>query len=294
MRKPVGFNTMMSRITKLFCTAMPIAREMSAKGVCVWNPDGQSFTLTWQRIHGRVIKLNNFRHDIISEADQLKQSFTALAPYLDFSSVALSQLVDDAESPISLFDRDDNRRLFEPFIQQIWLHLGRHQGTTRERPPLSLFSQSGVLNKRRAWSWLIEQEKFLLLFVAHFYRTVGIPPRAWQTSHLLYRQLGGYLRNVRMIHHGTVLISNPKAKQKDRLMYDAFWALPAHLRSHPHDLPRCISPGRGGTPAIVGCQHSRTSALYFRRQFPSICSFCCVLLFDDQQCPSKSCTRARI
>ena len=227
--KPVGLNTLMNRIVKLWCIAKPIASEMSSSAVCVWNPDGQSFTVKWQHIHGLVIKLDNFRHYVILEADRLKQSFGALAPYLDFSTIAMSQLVDDAESPISLFDREDNRRLFDPFVHKIWVHLGRHQGTAQETHPSAVFSKSGAVRKAPAWSWLAKQQEFLVLLVAHFYRTVGIPPRAWQTAHLLYRPFGGYLRNIRIIRHGTVLIGNPKAKQRDRLMYDAFWALPTHL-----------------------------------------------------------------
>ena len=218
---------MMSRIIKLWCIAKPIASELSAKGVCVWNPDGQSFTLKWQHIRGRVIKLDDFRHYVIAEADRLKQFFSDLAPYLDFSSIMLSQLMDDAESPNSLFDRADNRHLFDPFIQQIWSHLGRHRETAGEKSS-SLFSVSGSLKKARAWSWLEQQQEFLLLVVTHLCRTVGIPPRAWQISQLLYQPLGGYLRNLRLIR-GTVLISHPKAKQRDRLMYNAFWALPTHL-----------------------------------------------------------------
>jgi hypothetical protein len=176
MSKPVGFNTIMNRIVKLWCTAKPIATEMSARGVCVWNPDGQSFTLKWHNIHGRVIKLDTFRHYVINEADRLKETFRALAPHLDFSSILLSQFVDDAESPTSLFDRVHNQQLFAPFIQQIRKHFGLHEETMH---PSALFTRSGVLKKKQTWTWL-KSFSFCSLRISielwAYHRELGKPP----------------------------------------------------------------------------------------------------------------------
>jgi hypothetical protein len=222
----------MSRLVRAWVVVKPIAMETQSGSYCAWNPDGQSFILSWGRsIRGRLILLERLRQQVMAEANELVKSLTDLLPYVDFSTFSLSQIADDAGAPLSLFDRVDNKSVFAPFIQQIWIHLGREKVTPSDSVTMTtpVFSSSGAILQKKAEDWLTGPAHLLRLILAHFYRTVGIPPRGWQTSDLLYRPLGQYSRNFRLIRNGTSFIGNPKAKQKDRLMYDAFWALPPHL-----------------------------------------------------------------
>ena len=51
----------------------------------------------------------------------------------------------------------------------------------------------------------------------------------WPTAELLYHCLGVYLQNLHLLQYDTPFIGNPRAKQNDRLMYEAFWALLIYL-----------------------------------------------------------------
>lgn len=220
----------MSRVVAFWGKAAPVAKQVSSRSHCTYAPDGQSFSFSWDSIYGQQIVLEKLRLQVIKESQELTRSLTELFPYIDFSTFALSKIVDDTESSLSLFDRPENRAYFQPFIDLILAHLG-HDGTSNPdvEPTTPVFDSKGKLKKKPAREWLEGPQDVLRKALAHFYRTVGVPPRPWQTSDLLYRDLAGYSRNLRLLHNGVSYISNPRAKQRDKLMYDAFWALPSHL-----------------------------------------------------------------
>jgi hypothetical protein len=232
--KPGVLSTLLSRTIDQWVSLAPIAKQSTAKGGCTWSPDGQNFTLRWGHIRGRNIDLDILRRRVVEQADQLTQTLVDLVPCVDLSQFRLSQVTDDAESPESLFDRQDNKELFQPYIDRVWAYLGRpqsadaeHDGSAKYDTPI--FNRDGRINKKTARHWLQGPAALLRLILRHLCRTCGITPRAWQTADLLYRCLGIYLRNFRLLRNDTPFVGNPKAKQNDRLMYEAFWALPPHL-----------------------------------------------------------------
>jgi hypothetical protein len=225
----------MSRIIDQWVTLTPIAKQSTAKGGCTWAPDGQSFALRWGHIQGRNIDLDILRRRVVEQADQLIQTLVDLVPCVDISQFRLSQVADDAESRESLFDRQDNKKLFQPYIDRILGYLGRPHALGTEQDGSSakydtpIFTRNGRIDEKAARRWLKGPAELLRLILRHFCRTCGITPRAWQTADLLYRRLGIYLRNFCLLRNATPFVGNPKAKQNDRLMYEAFWALPPHL-----------------------------------------------------------------
>jgi hypothetical protein len=232
--KPGVCSTLLSRTVDEWVSLTPIAKQSTAKGGCTWSPDGQNFTLTWGHIQGRSIDLDILRRRVVEQADQLTQTLVDLVPCVELSQFRLSQVTDDAESPESLFDRQDNKALFQPYIDRVWAYLGRpqspgaeHYGSAKYDTPI--FSRNGRIDEKAAKQWLKRPAELLRLILRHLCRTCGITPCAWQTADLLYRCVGTYLRNFRLLRHGTPFLGNPKAKQNDRLMYEAFWALPPHL-----------------------------------------------------------------
>jgi hypothetical protein len=232
--KPSVRGTLMSRVVDQWVSLQPIAKQSTAKGGCTWSPDGQTFSLTWGHIRGRNIDLGILRQRVVEQADQLRQTLVDLVPCVDLSQFQLSRVTDDAESPQSLFDRQDNKELFQPHIDRVWAYLGRPQppGADHNSSPkydTPIFNRSGKIQQKAAKHWLESSAELLRLILRHFCRTCGITPRAWQTADLLYRSVGVFMRNFRLLRHDTPFIGNPKAKQHDRLMYEAFWALPPHL-----------------------------------------------------------------
>jgi hypothetical protein len=226
--KPEGYGSLMSRTVNAWNYVKPFAMTTKSKSSCTWSPEGHVLNLTWDKIRGREIDVDVLRRLVKTEAQELTQAVKDTFPYLDLSDFTLSRIADNPESPESLFDRTDNKTIFKRYIDQIWTHLGRYN-TAGVTPATPIYNQYGRMNKKAATSWLEKPANLLRLMLRHFYRTCGIAPRAWQTCDLLYRACGGYMRNFRLLRHNTPFIGNPKAKQRDKLIYDAFWALPAHL-----------------------------------------------------------------
>ena len=149
----------MSRIIDAWVSLSPIAKQSTAKGGCTWSPDGQSLILRWGHIRGRNIDLDTLRRRVVEQADQLTQTLVDLVPCVDLSQFRLSQVTDDAESLECLFDRQDNKELFQPYIDQVWAYLGRPQNTGSERDgnakyDTPIFSRNGRIDEKAARRWL--------------------------------------------------------------------------------------------------------------------------------------------
>jgi len=182
-----------------------------------WDISGQSFTLTYGSVRGRHIDLECLRRQVVQEGCELMAELCKVAD-LDMKSFSLSQISDDAGLSTSLFDDERNIAIFRPYIKHVYAYLRNGNG-----------GKPGTMNTTRTTHFMVQTRKFLQMIAAHLYRTSGIPPRAWQTVQFLYRSFGQYLRNLRLLPSSLPFIGNPKAKQMDRLIYDAFWLLPPHL-----------------------------------------------------------------
>src|SRR5882672_11089687 len=145
----------MGRLVNAWTKAKPLALETTSRGGCSWAPDGQSFSLTWLNIKGREIDLERLRRQVVKEKEELKETLTTLFPYVDFSEFLLSKVVDNAEDPTSLFDRQDNKAFFKGFIDKIWAHLGRDRAAHPDLTPTTpIFTSTGKLLPKRAKEWL--------------------------------------------------------------------------------------------------------------------------------------------
>jgi hypothetical protein len=149
----------MSRIIEAWVSLAPIAKQSTAKGGCTWSPDGQSVILRWGHIRGHNIDLNTLRQCVVEQANQLTQTLVDLVPCVDLSQFRLSQVTEDAESLESLFDRQDNKELFQPYIDRVWAYLGRPQNRGSDRNgdakyDTPIFLRSGRIDEKAARCWL--------------------------------------------------------------------------------------------------------------------------------------------
>lgn len=198
----------------------------------MWAPDGQSFKLSYMSIRGREIKLSAFCDAVMKEGEELKELLKSTFPCVDLATFKISKIKDDPGRNESPFSQDVNVAYLKPFRNQIWAHLGhpKYGSCSCDTPhPLRVYSANAITRTKNAEKWLEGPRRILEKQLVHFYKTIGIPPRSWQTSELLYEPLGQYVRNLRILRYGLTVICNPKAKQKDKLQYEAFWALPPHL-----------------------------------------------------------------
>ena len=104
-----------------------ISQQIPFNSHVAWNPDGQSFTLTWGWIRGQIIELELFWAQIVNEAQQLTQEFHDIIPGLEISLFELSQLQDVPNAgSASPFDIDENIEVFQIYINKIWEYLGKN------------------------------------------------------------------------------------------------------------------------------------------------------------------------
>jgi hypothetical protein len=191
-----------------------------------WSLDGQSFTLTWGWIRGRIIELELLRAQLVREAQQLIASLHDIVPVLDISTFKLSKLVDSPDAgSTSLFDRSENVKVFQPYIDDVWRYLGKTDASS----PGSIYNKLRKIGAKEGREFLQKLQELLEKILAHLMRTSGISPRSWQVAALQYHNYGDYNHNMWLLPHGVPLVGNPRAKQLDLLIYDAFWALAPHL-----------------------------------------------------------------
>jgi hypothetical protein len=216
----------MERLIEYWITIKPIARRTPSSNYVAWNPNGQSFSLTWGRINSRLIELKLLRAQIIKEAHQLITDLHDIVPGLDISLFKLSQLRDTPDAgSTSLFDIDENIAVFQPYIDQVWDYLGKNDVSC----PGSIYNKVGKIHQKKGRKFLAKLQSLLEKILAHLLKTSGISARTWQAAALLYRPYGDYGHNVWLLPHGVPVVGNPKAKQMEKLIYAAFWALAPHL-----------------------------------------------------------------
>jgi hypothetical protein len=221
-------STLSSRIKAIWLTARPIA-ELEPSAVRLdWQAGGQAFRFKFSQMD-KVITLSNLRSAVVGEVMRLDEALhDLLPPTFDISTFSLDLIHDSPDDQGSLFDRTDNKEIFGRFVTDLWLKLGRH-GKKQGREKDAVVSADGILQKKPAEQFLQKCEIFQGCMMRTFFFTVGICPRPWQAGHFLYRPVGNYPRNLRMVDDTFVVIGSPKAKQTDTLTADAFWALPPQL-----------------------------------------------------------------
>ena len=217
----------MSRIIEYWVTTKPIARQIPTNGSVIWSPDGQLFTLTWgQLIQGRVIELQELRRQVIRESHEMLSAFHDIVPGLDISAFKLSKLIDSPESKsVSLFEIKENKEVFQPYIDQVWKHLGKDNPSSQT----SIYDAAGKIQSKKAKEFLEKLQRLLQKMLVHFLRTSGISARAWQAASLLYCPYGDYTHNLRLLPQSVPFVGYPQAKQTDLRTYEAYWALAPHL-----------------------------------------------------------------
>jgi hypothetical protein len=209
----------MSRIYMWWRYAKPAAAAEPGKVVIEWSSDGSSFLFTWKHIQSRKIDLVTLRNHVFNEGEELRSTLALLVPFMDASTFDLS-LIHDNLGSTSLFDQGPNKAVFQPYISKLqeMLH------TTH-----NVYDTHGQFVEKQAKGFLLRSQTILQNVMVHFCHTCGVPPRAWQVGGLLYRTAAHYERNLRLLQNEVVYIGNPKAKQRDKLVYESFWALPPHL-----------------------------------------------------------------
>jgi hypothetical protein len=217
----------MSRLYSWWPQVKSVAKQEPGNVKTDWSADGSHFLFSWSHIQSQKISLFQLKLEIIREAEEVKSAFANIVPGINVSTLHLSMVVDDPGCPVSLFDRPENKAIFEPYIQQVRQAL--RQGPHNNGNDSFVYNSAGKIVKKRAQAFLARSEAFLGKALVHFCKSIGVPPRAWQIGEFLFRAAGQYDRNVRLLNGITAYIGNPKAKQKDLLVYNSFWALVPHL-----------------------------------------------------------------
>lgn len=176
--------------------------------------------------------MSQLKLEIIWEAEEVKLSLTDIVPRVDLSTFNLLTVTNNPASPVSLFDLPENKAIFEPYIQQVQQALRQGTSNTHNNNTKGSFIYNSTvrINKKHAYALLAHSEVFLGKALIHFCKMIGIPPWAWQIREFLFPTVGQYDQNTWILNSKTIYIGNPQVKQKDKLVYDSFWALVPHLR----------------------------------------------------------------
>ena len=141
----------MGQIIEYWVTVKAISQQMPSNSHTAWNPDGQSFTLTWGWIRGQIIELELFWVQIVKEAQWLTQGFHNIILGLEISLFELSQLQDVPNvGSASLFDIDENIKVFQIYIDKIWEYLGKNDMSSLG----SIFNLAGKIHWEKGKEFL--------------------------------------------------------------------------------------------------------------------------------------------
>lgn len=184
-------------------------------------------TITWGHISNRTIRLTDLKKCVHQSLASLDDALTFALPLAaDYGLFSLDDISDDIASPHSLFDRTDNLKVFESFIDKIWNALDFGASASSGYPSFRLSAGfTASPNKKKKLDVLERFKKVLDASLLALMLTCGVTPRAWQIKKLLYRRSGSSRRNIRLHKNGRIIITNPPAKQSDMAEYTAFWGL---------------------------------------------------------------------
>ncbi|KAG6843948.1 hypothetical protein H0H87_011484 [Tephrocybe sp. NHM501043] len=216
--------TVASRTKYAWKTAFPIAIKEHSKTRIVFSGNGQVLTITWGATFNQELNLQSLKK---AAAKSLKSLDTAIQDALpssfDYAQFSLINVKDDFQSDNSLFDRGDNLETLQPFIDELLREFNVKSRPGSNEP--SFVDVRGKSNAKKVDDVLDRFQKISDALLLSFVLTCGVPPRAWQVLRLVFRQDGAFHRNVCVHRNGCVLITNPRAKQRDTCEFAAFWAL---------------------------------------------------------------------
>jgi hypothetical protein len=115
-----------------------------------------------------------------------------IVPSIDLSNFNSSKVVDNPASPVLLFDRPENKVLFEPYIQQLRQALKQGPHNTGGTSSSFVYNTTSRIIKRHAQALLTHSEVFLGKALVHFSKTTGVTPWAWQIREFLYHATRQY------------------------------------------------------------------------------------------------------
>ena len=194
-----------------------------------WWADRSHLLFFWSYIQARKITWSQLKHEVIHEAQKLKLVLGNIMPSIDLLTFNSSNVVDDPASLVSIFDWPENNVIFEPYIQQLRQALRQGPYNTGGTSSSFVYNTTGRIMKKCGQALLIHSKVFLGKALVHFCKTIRVLPQAWQIGELLYCTAGKYDQNTWLLNNKIAYIENPKTKQKDKLIYDFFWALVPHL-----------------------------------------------------------------
>lgn len=205
-------NGQWKRVSSLWTLVSQHVRLLQGPTSIIWSKDARSLSFSASYEGTIVFDLPTFGKDRLNLSKSLMatllQAFPDDYPIGQLKMLRISSFSDDHFSSTSLFDRPDNKALLTPLVQHL----------------VQSFSSPGFLRSQK-----IKVLKciygFLQSLVCCFYGTNGVPPRAWQTALFTYASTDLYPRNL-CVDAETCYFGNPRAKQKAKLTYPSFWALP--------------------------------------------------------------------
>ncbi|KNZ79295.1 hypothetical protein J132_10941 [Termitomyces sp. J132] len=221
--------TLASRIKFIWKIAHPIAAKEGGKFHVNWCDNGAAMRIT--RTNGNDLKLDiailrAAAQNSLEAVDSAIQN--AIGSSVSYSDFKIAAIQDDFASEKSLFDRSDNQAVFKPFVEQIWFALTA-RSSKQSLDPTFVDRLTGRWCDKNVDDALNRFQNLLDSLLLAISITCGVPPRGWQTLHILFRQYGTFRRNVRIYRQSHILLTNPRAKQRDSSEFAAFWSLTQRL-----------------------------------------------------------------
>lgn len=153
-----------------------------------------------------------------------------LGETINFADIPYDTITDDPTDHRSLFDREDNKKIFQPYIDAVFAALRSPGDATKVSGSSSLVTETGAWQTCKVRRFLVTSEGFQDALLIVFCLICGVPPRAWQAALLAFAPYDELQRNVRLMN-GQLVVSNPQAKQMEQLQASAFWGFTTRFRN---------------------------------------------------------------